>query len=407
MKNYYIACMVCLLHLPWVLYAQVPGCTDSLALNYNASANQNDGSCLYAASSIAPISSSLLADSLAETSGLIEWNQRLWTHNDNTDTHIYALDTSTAAIIQMVGLAGVANIDWEDIAQDSDYIYVGDFGNNVNGNRTDLRILRIEKSTIFGSTVHIDTINFAYENQTDFSPTGPNNTDFDCESFVVAGDSIYLFTKQWVSKKTSIYALSKLPGSHIALLKSTYDVQGLITGACYIASLRLVNLCGYSNLLQPFSLLLYDFQGNEFFSANKRKVSISLPFHQIEGIAGWNGSKYYMSNERFTAGSSTVEQQLHVFDFSTYLSHYLANPMLSIDSKEASLYQIYPNPSNDELLITNLFQRTPYVLFDHSGQEIEHGYFSPSITSLNIRELPTGRYTLKLAASSYFPFIKY
>jgi hypothetical protein len=41
------------LFLQTVLKTQVGGCTDILALNYNALANQNDGSCNYAISSIA------------------------------------------------------------------------------------------------------------------------------------------------------------------------------------------------------------------------------------------------------------------------------------------------------------------------------------------------------------------
>jgi len=85
--------------------------------------------------------------------------------------------------------------------QDKDYLYVGDFGNNLNGNRTDLKILRIRKNSVLVNPLKIDTINFSYSNQTNFTPTGTNNTDFDCEAFIVASDSIYLFTKQWISKR--------------------------------------------------------------------------------------------------------------------------------------------------------------------------------------------------------------
>jgi len=53
-----------------------------------------------------------------------------------------------------------------------------------------LNILRIDKNSILAKTPVVDTILFSYSLQTDFSPAGPNNTNFDCEAFVVSNDSI-------------------------------------------------------------------------------------------------------------------------------------------------------------------------------------------------------------------------
>ena len=44
--------------------AQIPGCTDPLALNYNAAATQNDGSCQYASAVITPVFSYILPKTL-------------------------------------------------------------------------------------------------------------------------------------------------------------------------------------------------------------------------------------------------------------------------------------------------------------------------------------------------------
>jgi hypothetical protein len=41
----------------------------------------------------------------------------------------------------------VVNKDWEDFTRHT-YFYIGDFGNNVSGNRKDLHILRIEKESL-------------------------------------------------------------------------------------------------------------------------------------------------------------------------------------------------------------------------------------------------------------------
>ena len=78
--------------------AQVYGCTDLLATNYNSVATRNDGSCLYANISIAPVKSTLISDTLIESSGLIIYGNRLFTHNDNTDLNLYALDSVTGKI---------------------------------------------------------------------------------------------------------------------------------------------------------------------------------------------------------------------------------------------------------------------------------------------------------------------
>lgn len=301
--------------------AQIWGCTDPLANNYNATATHNNGSCTYNATSLSAAQSSSISSTLYETSGLVWWNEKLWTHNDNTDLHLYGLDT-TGNINTTYDLANTANYDWEEIAQDADYLYVGDIGNNGNGNRTDLHFLRIAKNSLSLPVQDIDTIYFSYADQIDFSPAGANNTNYDCEAFIVTADSLYLFTKQWVSNGTAIYALPKTAGTHVAQLRQTHNVQGLVTGATYLPTQRVVVLLGYSPILQPFCYLLYDFNGTNFFSGNRRKVSLNLPFHQTEGIATTNGLTYYVTNEYFST-FVTTPQKLHRFDLSGLLGNYI------------------------------------------------------------------------------------
>lgn len=301
---------------------QIAGCTDPLANNYNASAEINDGSCAYNNASISVSESWILPDVMMETSGLIHFDNSILTQNDDTDINLYRINPSNVDDFQAYNLAGITNTDMEDIAQDENYIYLGDFGNNVNGNRTDLHILRIEKNSLLNNTPQIDTIWFSYSLQTDFSATGSNNTDFDCEALIASSDSLYLFTKEWVSEKTSLYVLPKTPGIYNATFRSNINVQGLITGAEYFEEKRLVVLSGYSSLLQPFIYLLYDFQSDDFFLANKRKIAVNLPFHQVEGITSNDGLNYYISNEKLVQ-VITINQKLHTLNLSNYLEDYL------------------------------------------------------------------------------------
>ncbi|WP_367768363.1 T9SS C-terminal target domain-containing protein [Flavobacterium sp. WC2421] len=304
-------------------YAQISGCTDPLSINYNSLATINDGSCRYRSTKIKPVYSASLPKNLNESSGLTQSNSLLWTINDDTDTALYALDTS-GNIKQKVVLKNVSNKDWEEISQDSSYFYIGDFGNNVSGNRKDLHILKVEKKSLKSLNQKIDTISFSYSDQTDFTPLQPNTTNFDCEAFIVTNDSIYLFTKKWNKQNTSVYSLPKTPGNYIAQYKETFKIKGLVTGATYLPSQNSIALCGYSKTLHPFIYLLYNYTKTSFFNGNKRKIKLQLPFHQVEGIATADGLHYYLTNENFTRKPFVNSpQKLHQFDLSAYLSLYL------------------------------------------------------------------------------------
>lgn len=303
--------------------AQISGCTDPLSKNYNPLATINNGSCQYASFKIKPEYSNKLSDSIRETSGLISFNNLLWTHNDDHDKTIYGLD-SLGNIKSKIVLDKAKNNDWEEISQDSTHIYIGDFGNNYTGNRTDLHILKIEKESFVQGNPSIETISFQYATQNDFSPKKQNTTNFDCEAFIVSKDSIYLFTKEWNTSKTSIYTLANKSGNQVARLKDTLDTKGLVTGATYLESKKLIVLCGYSKIGKPFLYLLYDFKNNAFLSGNKRRITIKFPIIQIEGIATKDGLHYYLTNESLIRKPIlNVPQQIHYFDLGTILHSYL------------------------------------------------------------------------------------
>ena len=256
--------------------------------------------------------SKVLDERIKETSGLFFWNNKLWTHNDDGDTNLYALDPSSGEINQTIHLKNIKNNDWESISQDENYIYIGDFGNNITGNRTNLNILRIEKEALLMGIQKLDTIHFKYSDQVDFTPKKSNATDFDGEAFIVSNDSIYIFTKQWTSKKTSLYSFPKLPGNYTAKFKTTFKVNGLITDAIFVDH-KLV-LCGYSKKLKPFIYTFSDFEENNFFSGKSEKIKLKLPFHQVEGIASEDGKTFFLTNEYFAKKPIvTTKQQIHKF----------------------------------------------------------------------------------------------
>jgi hypothetical protein len=384
------------------LNAQLTGCTDPLALNYNAAAQLNDGSCSYPTTSVNVTNSLDLPASLQESSGLIYYNNAIWTHNDNSDLKLYQLNPNDASQIATQTILNCNNTDWEEITQDANFIYVGDFGNNSSGNRTDLHILRIAKNSLFTSSLSVDTIWFTYSNQTDFSATSGNNTNFDCEAFIVSSDSIYLFTKQWLNQQSTIYVLPKLPGTYSAQLKATIPVNGLITGANFQEEKRLITLIGYSGLLQPFLYLLYDFQGTNFESGNKRKVGLNLPFHQTEGITSENGIDYYVSNEYFSNAFVATPQKLHTLNLSNFLQPYINSLTNHIETlNESYNLTLTPNPTNQSISIhsENLTFKT-IVISTNFGKIVQQTSGNEANeATLNVASLLPGSYFLSVISN--------
>lgn len=424
--------------------AQTCGCTDPLATNYNANATVNDGSCVYASTTVSATEIGQLGETLDGSSTLLFWNSGYWTYNDHNDCCLYRIDSSTAAIAETLCISGIGNYDTEEVSQDSLYLYFGDFGNN-SGVRQNLHILRISKESLLDQTFAVDTIWFSYEDQTDFT-SHPQATDYDCESLIVTADSIYLFTKQWASEQTTIYGLPKTPGTYVAHRLETYNVGGLVTGATYVPEYRLAALCGYDynggsylSSLHPFILLLYDFQGDDFFSGNKRRLDFgTLVKDQVEAIATSNAMDFYITNEHFTTTQFGITfdypSKLQRLDLRDYLLPYLATfetepedtvptdtvptdtiitppDTTSIPQFGTDGFRIYPNPVSNQLHIDypQDFEGANYEIMNLSGQKIAKGILREKSISLNNKHFKAGKYILVIRGKNgtkSFIFIK-
>jgi len=264
------------------------GFTDPHTTNYNSSVTTNNST-----SSATTLATFLKTNTptVRENSGIEYINGSIYTFGDSGNpASIFKIDTVTGNIMQTIHVSNYGNTDWEDITADADYLYIGDFGNN-DGDRTDLKILKIAKAQFVNKTdslinVTAEAISFSYADQTSFE--GNSNTDFDCEAIISFRDSLYLFTKDRGDLKTRVYSLPKISGTYRVSSYTNFNVNGKITGVDYNPLTNNVVLIGYmGGSKNSFIWLLSDFKGVNFFSGNTRRLelgNISKPW-QTEGVA--------------------------------------------------------------------------------------------------------------------------
>jgi hypothetical protein len=320
--------------------ATVPGCTDPTANNYNTAATVNNGSCTYNPTSYSPATKvDPITDSLPESSALQFAGNYLWSLNDRGGgAVIYRIDTITNTLLQRVYLQGVENNDWEAIAYDGTNLYIGDFGNNFDGARTNLMIYKFPFSIIKDHITHpvdtisssaIQTITFTYSDQPQPpQPVALNTTVFDCEAMIVDSGKIHLFTKNWQAVNTTHYVINGITaGNYVATPVETLNTNYLVTEAAKAPGRSVVALFGYQNAgtANHFMHLLTQYSGGNYFNGNKRRLDLpdAVTMGQGEGLTFRNGGYGYISNEKFTRSlgpfTITVNQKLRAFNINSYI----------------------------------------------------------------------------------------
>ncbi len=326
-----------------------------------------------------------LSSGIIESSGLIYLNGNLITHNDSGgEAALYEIDSLNGSILRTVYISNATNQDWEDICYDQDYIYIGDFGNN-GGTRTNLKVYRLSILDYLNTgndTVSADTINFSYSNQVDFT-LGSNNTNFDAEAMICLSNSLYIFSKNWLSNTCDIYALSKSPGTYSILKIDSFDSQGLITGADYNSSTNSILLCGYGPPI-PFVIKLSNFTNGQFSNGLSQRTVVQVTSGssvQIEAVAHKQDDAYFLSSETSVLGSAA----LFSFDFSQ---------IARLKERPQEERDLYPNPTEEELTIT--LNIDEYIeIYSNTGQFIMHS----SKSTLNLNEMASGSYYILIKNS--------
>lgn len=267
-----------------------------------------------------------LPSEIFESSGLIFFNDHIITHNDSgNEPVLFEIDTLSLGITRTIRIENATNVDWEDITQDDAFIYVGDIGNN-SGNRQDLTIYKIDKADfLISDMVTAERIDFAYEDQTIFSPTP--NSEWDAEALIHLNGELIVFKKQWQTTATTAYSIPLTPGSHSAQQIGSYEAMGLVTAATFNIQSNVLFLLGYSPQLQPFVLRIEDITTSDaLFSGSITRTNLNIGFAQAEGITFSNRNRYYISTEQFINANPPITLASALYSFETNDTAAIENP---------------------------------------------------------------------------------
>ena len=228
-----------------------------------------------------------------ESSGLAPANAEateLWTHGDyGRPNALYRID-KTGRLLQTLPVPGADNHDWEDLAPDPQgRLYIADCGNNDN-RRRNLAIYRFDPAH---PARPADTIRFRYPDQREFPPRKADR-NFDCEAACFRADSLLLFTKNRGkgSLITKQYAVAARPGTHVATLVDSLELETWVTGAAISPDGRTVALLGYG--------YVYFFEGSpnqRVFDRARSWVKVGTS-GQAEAITFVNDHDVVFSNEK-------------------------------------------------------------------------------------------------------------
>lgn len=368
----------------------VPGCMDPLANNWQPSATVNNGTCTYDATSGSLTKKADLSATLTEISGMIHINGKLYALNDGGNANaIYVMDSTSGVIDQTIILEGTTNVDWEDLTTDGTYIYVGDFGNNANGARTDLKFYRVPLQSlvdITGTTgtvpaADIETINFRYADQPDPpTPVAGNSTPFDCEAVIYHDGKLHLFTKNWQNYQTAHYILSAEPGTHIATKEGSFDAGQILITSATRANDNIVILLGYSDV-SPATCAIWMVSGFTsmdalFATGNKRRINLgSAAFNgQVESITAVKQTRVLISNEYFSTTVDiggipvpiTVSQSLYGLNTDAWTAQYVLP--FGITGFTSHL-------SNSQVVLTWEYSETGAVYFEVEAADNANGTY--------------------------------
>lgn len=239
----------------------------------------------------------ILSEELKEISGIQYINDTLLAaHNDGGNgPMLYLLNPNSGKIIKRVVVKGVKNTDWEDIALDGNYLYIGNFGNNEN-KRKNLSIIRVSwKEALIKDSISSEFMTFEYGDQKAFPPE-KKALNFDAESIAFADGYLWIFTKNRTEPFdgiSNVYRVKFQENTH-AILKNEYSIKIGSKGWMFDSVTGGDFAYGYFYLTTYNRVLKYLFSEGKFTLVKQYKYN---EYNQKEAITVIKDDQIYVANE--------------------------------------------------------------------------------------------------------------
>lgn len=246
----------------------------------------------------------LLDEKVPETSGLIYFNQSIWTINDSGNPNtIYRINPHDGAVISEIKISGSENVDWEELTQDEDNVYIADIGDNLT-KRVEKQIYRVKKADILsaknGESVQSEQIIFSYPD------VNGSRISYDAEALIIYNGSLHLFTKDLL--ETNHFTISKEPGRTIARFIEKFKTNGQVTGAAIDPENKTLVMIGYLGFGHRLFWEFKGFNTKSFFNGSINFYSLGGidDTGQMEAVCFSPESRVFLSNENY----GNLKQQL-------------------------------------------------------------------------------------------------
>lgn len=200
----------------------------------------------------------LWPDQVEESSGLAQQGELTWTINDSGDkAALYALD-SKGALRKKIYIRNGHNFDFEELAQDQEYLYVADIGDNWGG-REKLTIYKLAWADIAKceneAMVEARKITVRLASREKYQHKNAHNYDF--EGMAVRKKELWMFSKNRLDGRSELYRFPKQPGDYTVAPSASYAVNGLITSADIHPDTGRVALLGYQIHNRKFASFIW------------------------------------------------------------------------------------------------------------------------------------------------------
>lgn len=272
--------------MSWILFA-------SMLLLANACHFERSKSLLYDVSFLAD-----LPVELNECSGLAYHDGFIYAINDgNNAANIYVLDVIDFTLTNTIELSSISNRDWEALSFRDNRVYIGDIGNNA-GKRMDLKLYSFN----LNNPSSVESLPLNYADQISFSDTFHN---YDCESIVLMGNMLFMFTKHTKDiNETKMYQ-TRLTNGELSIVDK-FAVPAVPTDAYYHKRSNEVFLLCNDDSLTPKESYVLVLAFDENFSVEiKHQLIISVD-DDLEAICYIDDFGFVLASEKEDASGGKL-----------------------------------------------------------------------------------------------------